>query len=278
MTRETVELFRGILGLAGGSNHASHAGHMPAASPPPATTPAQAEEADGTPPQECGESSAEIPESSDESMGPLPLVFVGWNPAELLPDRPANLDRVVCNVKEIGRVLSAGLDELLVWRPTMAEIQKISLCLRSGNERDVTKAILSSLDQSAKPLSPSQDNKEPSGGFLEARARFHEALLRPGGSSDNRRRRLREYQQAVESTFVEPVLKLAAEERDPKRRSQLAGLAGVNQMLHPAVELYLAKREKEVAKKGLRADGQDGAVRELLRMYETLFKFTKESR
>jgi hypothetical protein len=61
------------------------------------------------------------------------------------------------------------------------------------------------------------------------------------------------------------------------RRSQLAALAGVNQMLHPAVELYLAGQEKEVAKRGLRAGGQNPAIRDLMKMFDAVSKLCRES-
>ena len=82
-----------------------------------------------------------------------------------------------------------------------------------------------------------------------------EALLRPGGRGHERRRRLREYQQAVDTTFVKPLLERAAQEMDPHKRSRLGGLAAVNRLLHPAVELYAARLEREITKAGLHSDG-----------------------
>jgi hypothetical protein len=81
----------------------------------------------------------------------------------------------------------------------------------------------------------------------------------------------------MDAAFVIPLIEQAAAEPDPKRRSHLAGLARINEVLFPAVELYLAKREKEVAKRGVEAWDQVSDVRDLMKMFDTLFKFTQES-
>jgi hypothetical protein len=77
--------------------------------------------------------------------------------------------------------------------------------------------------------------------------------------------------------LVIPLHEQVAAEQDPMRRSRLAALAGLNQVLHPAVELYLAQQEKEVAKRGLQAGEQDSRNRDLMKMFDALYKLSKES-
>ena len=118
---------------------------------------------------------------------------------------------------------------------------------------------------------------EDAGNLPEIRARLRDALLRPGGQPSERRRWLRRHQRAIEDLFVTPFLEQAAAELDPQKRSQLAGLAGINQLVHPAVEVYLAKREKDLANRGLRAQPQSNEVKDLMKMFDILFKFVQAS-
>jgi hypothetical protein len=162
-----------------------------------------------------------------------------------------------------------------LWRPTAEEIRQINFCLTKGGRQDVTKAILGSLDHSAKLLTPPQSEQKSSGDLLEVRVRLREALLRPGSSPDCRRRRLQEYQQAVDNTFVEPLLERAMQASDPNERSRLGGLAEVNRLLHPSVELYSAKLEREIFRSGLRGDGEVLKTQELMKMFDVLCNLTK---
>jgi hypothetical protein len=278
ITKKSLQELRAVLGSATGPSHAAVAGHAPATSPPSLITPAQEEDADATPAGKSWDSSTAVPDSDQASIDPPRLILVGWTPSRLSPHRPVDLDRVIRSVETVGNCLGAGVDEVFLWRPTMREIRRIGFCLTKGNRKDVTKAILDSLDQSAKSLTPSESGTRPLGDLLASRARLRQVLLRPGAGPEHRRRRLREYQRAVDNTFVEPLLARAGNESDLDERSRLGGLAAVNRLLHPSVELYSAKLEQEIARTGLRGDGPMFQTQELMKMFDVLYKFAKESK
>ncbi len=237
---------------------------------------AQEEGADETQSQESGDSATAVPDAGNAAMDPPRLILVGWTPSQLSRQRPQDLDRVSRNIVNIGSCLGVDLVEVFVWQPAAAEIRRIAFCLTKGSRKDVTKAILDSLDQSGVRLTPCQREKGSSGDLLESRARLREALSRPGSGADCRRRQLREYQQAVDSTFVDPVLKCAVGESDSDERSRLGCLAAVNRLLHPSVELYSAKLEREITRGGLRGSGEGLQTRELLKIFDVVYKLTKE--
>ena len=76
---------------------------------------------------------------------------------------------------------------------------------------------------------------------------------------------------------MEPVLERAARESDPDERSRLAGLAAINRVLHPNVELYVAKLEREIARSGLRGNEAVPKTHELTKVFDVLYKYTKKS-
>jgi hypothetical protein len=215
---------------------------------------------------------------ADNPWPPRPRLFlVDWLPSQLTLRHPEGLDGVARSLINVGKCLDVNLDDVFIWRPTTADVRRITYCLANGERKDVRKAILASLRGSSQLLGLTQGETDEPVSLLEARARLREALLRPGGKSGERRRRLRQHQEAIDNALVRPLLEQAAAEFDPMRRSQLAALAGVNQMLHPAVELYLAGQEKEVAKRGLRAGGQNPAIRDLMKMFDAVSKLCRES-
>ena len=277
ITRKSLAEFRSIFEPAGQS-HLPHANHAPAAQPPSPAALAQQEGSDETQASGSSDPSKAMTQWQHAPIDQLQLILVGWMPSQLSRHRPGDLDRVIRSIENTGNCLGVDLNETFLWRPTAAEIRRINLCLIKGNRKDVAKAILDSLDQSAKPLTPSRSDKGSSGDFLESRARFREALLRPGSSQDYLQRRLREYQEAVDSTFVKPVFDRAIGESDPDERCRLGGLAAVNRLLHPSVELYSAKLEREITRSGLRGNGEALKIGELMKMFDVLYRLTKEDK
>ena len=77
---------------------------------------------------------------------------------------------------------------------------------------------------------------------------------------------------------MEPLLERAAGELDPDERSRLAALAEVNRLLHPHVELSLAKFAKDLTKKGLRGDEELRDLRSLIKIFDVLYRLTKEAK
>ena len=228
-----------------------------------------------------GEHSVHEPSASTEELDapppPTPPLFlVGWSPAKMSRLRPEKVDAVSDSLTRVRDNLEIEFNGAFVWRPTQGQFERIKYCLANAERKDLQKAIVTSLRSSVQPLGQPGNDGSVSGSFREVRARFQEALSRPSMSPAERRRRLHHYQQAVEQALVAPVIEQAKREVDPKRRSRLAGLARINQMLYPAVELHLATYEKEVAKRGVRAQHELSDVRDLMKMFDLLYKFTQD--
>jgi hypothetical protein len=205
------------------------------------------------------------------------LFLVGWALSQLSLYRRGEVDEVIRNLARVSDCLEIDLDDVFLWRPSPKDLRRISDCLSIGERRNVQRAILGSLRCSSGLATQADGDVDEPSSLLETRTRLQEALSRSSTSPGERRRRLRLHREAVDTAFVTPVLEQAVEEPDPKRRSHLAGLARINEVLFPAVELYLARRDKEVAKRGVEAWDHVSDVRDLMKMFDTLFKFTQES-
>ena len=278
ITSRKLKEFRSIFGLAGAS-HAAHAGQAPATSPSSPPSPAQEEE-DTNPVQvpEVCDSSTALPDPDNAALDPPRLILVGWTSSQLSLQCPGDFDRVARSIATLANGIGIDLTGVSVWRPAAAEIRRIMYCLTNGNRKDVRQAILSSLDQSAKPLAPSASDKGSHGSLLQTRARLRKALRRPESNPAYRRRRLSEYQQSVDRTFVDPLLELAGGESDLDKRSRLGALAAVNRLLHPSVELFAAELEKQITRGGLHGDAEVLKTGELMKIFDLLFKFTKKEK
>ena len=176
------------------------------------------------------------------------LFLVGWAPSPLSLHRRGEVDEVIRNLARVSDCLEIDLDDLFFWRPSPKDLRRISDCLSIGEPRNVQRAILGSLRRSSGLATQADGDVDESSSLLATRTRLQEALSRSSTSPSERRRRLRLHREAVDTAFVTPVLEQAVEEPDPKRRSHLAGLARINQVLFPAVDLYLAKRDKDAAR------------------------------
>ncbi len=182
------------------------------ATPPPSLADTQE---DGAPQPQPEEPSGPASLTPSALINPPRLILVGWSPSRLGCQSPGHLDWVISTIMAIAHYLGVDLDEVLVWRPTPQETQRITFGLQKGERQDVVREILKSIDRSAPPLTPSPSDKEATGDFLASRASLHKALVQPGSSRRLRRRLLLKHQKAVESTFVEPLLCRRSRNRTP---------------------------------------------------------------
>jgi hypothetical protein len=205
------------------------------------------------------------------------LFLVGWEVSRMSRHHPGEVDEVVRSLANVSDCLEIDLDDVFLWQPPQKDLRRIRYCLSIGERKDVQDSIFGSLRRSAKLVTQAEGDADAPSGLLETRRRLQEALLRSGTSPADRRRRLQLYRHAIDASLVAPLVEQATAELDPKKRSHLAGLAQINQVLYPAVELYMAKRDKEVAKRGVDAWDAVSDVRDLMKMFDILFKFTQES-
>jgi len=205
----------------------------------------------------------------------LRLILVAWTPSRLSRDRPSALDSVISNMVNTASCHGMPLDHVDVWQPSMAEIRSIASCLEIGNRKTVVEAVLNSIHQSAKPLVPSKELQHSGGRLLETGMRLKEVLLRDS-RLNQRRKKWREHQQAVDDELVQPLFELASTLPDVERRGLVMAIARVHQVLHPNVTVHLARLEHEVTQRGLRSDGTALDIKALMKGFDTLYKLTKE--
>ena len=202
----------------------------------------------------------------------LPIVWYSWDGISRLGDsRPADLDAVATDLISMGKAFGLEL-ELILWRPSPAEIRSIAECLAKGHREDVVKAIVRSVDKSAQPLIPSQD--APPRSLLDAASQLRKSLVKSDVLPVDRQRRLRQHQRALEETLVKPLFESAAAEPDLEERSRLSALAAASQYVYTNAVLVQAKLERAIIRDGV--DGIDlGDLRDVIKGFDIVHKLAK---
>ncbi len=206
-----------------------------------------------------------------KASAPNSLVLVGWHLSRLGDSRPADLDAVATDLISMGKAFGLEL-ELILWRPSPAEIRSIAECLAKGHREDVVKAIVRSVDKSAQPLIPSQD--APPRSLLDAASQLRKSLVKSDVLPVDRQRRLRQHQRALEETLVKPLFESAAAEPDLEERSRLSALAAASQYVYTNAVLVQAKLERAIIRDGV--DGIDlRDLRDVIKGFDIVHKLAK---
>ncbi len=203
---------------------------------------------------------------------------MGWTPSRLSDSRPGASEKVIDNLLGVGSCLGLAIESVLLWMPQVDEIRAIATALDIGTRSDVVNAIVHSLDKSAKPLGSPKQGHEPSLDFVESRRRLQKELLSPGSSSKRRQRKVRQFQRTVEAVLVDPLHERAAAEPSLSERSRLAALAEANRTTHLRAAVCLARMEKEISEKGLRAQYNEAEIRGVLKSLQAVEKLIKARR
>jgi hypothetical protein len=100
--------------------------------------------------------------------------------------------------------------------------------------------------------------------------------MRPNVSSSQRRRRLRDHEEALEEKIIKPFLVGAENEQNLKESNRLRASAELLRMLYSATAVQRAKLAKQVIEHGLSGEGGSLDLSNLVRGFEAAFKALKE--
>lgn len=211
----------------------------------------------------------------NQSDIPQQLVLVGCSLARLLRHRAATLDLVVHNLTTSATAIGIDLQDVFLWMPETRELQTIANIVAIGGRKNVARAILESLDQSAKPLVASEETEVSIEEFSELSAKLRAELRRSSSNRGRVRRLLREFQIAVNKIHVQPILEMADQTSDVKEKSRLAGLVQLNEILHPTIMSYSAKLARSIAQDSSLTTGMLLENREVMKLFDALDKLTR---
>jgi len=227
------------------------------------------------------ESLAEVRQVFDmpaNSVGsPMHLALVGWTPSRMSRVGPGQpLDRVLRNFRMSAEYFGINIAQILFWQPAITEIARLAQCLKIGRITDVADALLHSLDRSAKPLTTSVIEDDLSSLLEARRASLHRVLLNPNAARGARRRRSREYCEAVDEVLNKSLLQQLKEEPDSSKRSRTLALVEANRILQRGAVRHSVSTER------LELDGGDVSQeflqenRQLLSAIDMICRLTQE--
>lgn len=208
------------------------------------------------------------------AVTPPHLVLVGWTPSRMSRIRSGSvLDGVIRNLQDAGDCFGVRLKNVLLWQPTFKEIVRLARCLQIGRITDVADALSHSFHQSAKPLASGESDTDSQTILEKSRAAYRKALLDPDATRGRRRRRRREFQNAVDEVLIKPLYEQAMEEPDLQKRSRLLALAEANRELHYRSVRHSVKVE---LCEGELTDEMLVEARQMLSKLQAVYKLAKE--
>jgi hypothetical protein len=218
--------------------------------------------------------------STTDAPAPLPsepvnFVLVNWTPARLRRMGPEQLDGVRSHLRDLENYLGLQLDNIFVWTPMQTDVERITFCVARHSCDGVRRAILESMDGRLVPVTATEEDLN-----LPKDLPTVIRQLREAARSGNRRLQKRlwaEYQVQLDHELAEPLLRHALERIDPVERSRLFAIAGINNLVHPAAEMFLANFSARVAKHGIRNTDAVTAkeIEPLLKSYGLLLNLIK---
>ena len=184
---------------------------------------------------------------------PIPLVLVGWDPSRLDFELPDNIQVLEQHLRGLDWNLGIDLDDVLIWKPTAGDVDRVRYCLAMGNGRDVRRAVLASLEYNCEPLI--RTSNVPQGPDPPYGHRLAEwvALQWEPNERTRRQQAWQRLQAAWERDVIQPLVRQAQEYADPADRALGIALADVSRIMHPQALLLATNYGNAIGNDGVRA-------------------------
>lgn len=148
---------------------------------------------------------------------PPEIILVGWSPALLDRNTPAELSAVCDHLKALSSHLKIGLGSVSVWTPTIEECRRIEFCLKNGSLGHLQEAVRVSLEETSVLIPGSAETRPPDRQVSVTLLKSH----RPGVDGKDREAKLwRDVEVAIDRDIIEPLRRAAMASTDPMRRNQ----------------------------------------------------------
>jgi hypothetical protein len=186
---------------------------------------------------------------SEVVEGPIELMIVAWSPAELKLDEPEGLAELRLHLAAIEQHIQVPMQDVYVWRPAPADLERLAFCLRNATRKEVREALLASMDGCREPISLDRHQHVPPKDLPEALVRLQQAIDH-SGDGEHYRDKLAwsEYEEKVNAELTAPLMGLASATAEPLQRNLLAAAASISPLLHSQTMLTCAKLKERIQK------------------------------
>ena len=243
-------------------------------------------------------STANEPEESDDSVweeslsnAPLnstspyfseatDLILVGWSPSGVNLQQPDGLMDVMSHFVALEENLGLVMDEVFVWKPSAADLDRLASCLQHGEREDVREAILASMDQSMNFIE--QFVRENSSMQIALAHPSHplDSMQGPSATGFAKKQAWAEYDNVVSAQVTLSLSQLATAVNDPVKRCLIVTAADTTRVVHQQAMSICSKMSRQISGSNLKEiDGiSEKDTKCLVDLTNSLINLSKETR
>ena len=163
---------------------------------------------------------------------PVSLVLVGWSPSQLDVQEPARIKSVQSHLRNLHVNLGIDLHDVLVWKPSEANIERLRFCLDVGSSRDVKRALLESLETASAPLIETPVTSKLQPAYADLLRDWIAMQQNRHVDRTARQRAWDELQEQLERQIIDPLARQALKFDDPRDRELGLALADISRLRH----------------------------------------------
>jgi hypothetical protein len=211
------------------------------------------------------------------------LIFVGWSPAKLSREIPADLLKVADYFGKLSRYLDVDLIGAQIWRPSEQDLERLEFFVGHRDVQWVQQALRDSLGASIDSLdsiAPESTAVAAPAACLSATFGELHRMACNNGQHDSYRRKLiwQKLQQQLDQVIVAPLVDDAMRASDPLGRNLRLAAAQLSRVFHTTAAAVGESISMAIAESGDRQTEAIPAERigNLLTMSDKILKITQE--
>jgi hypothetical protein len=165
---------------------------------------------------------------------PLDIILVNWSPARLGVEPIPAVTAIRDYLRRVEEHLEVSIGTPCAWQPSTKLIDGLQFCLRHGNQADVRRVFLASVEEDVESLAPARPTKTlPDRDSESIRADLFFPPLPESALREPRKKEAwEEYLADMERDLILPLLHSAAGIRDPLDRNLLVTAAELSRLAH----------------------------------------------
>lgn len=187
------------------------------------------------------------------------LVLLGWAPAELSGEPPAQLPATIEHLQQLERYMDADLINIELWNMDEESVARLRFIAAYGNSTIFKNALHEEAEEIYDGIAgfgeESTSATEPPQDYTTALARLHESGLSQSGALGpnpySSQSVWRDTRRLLDQQVVTPLRELALTTHNPLRRALLMGCADFSHLFHMQSILIDEQLSRRIADRGL---------------------------
>ncbi len=161
------------------------------------------------------------------------LMYLGWSPSQLSLSPPERLEQVIAHFQGLHKHLEIAMDDVHLWEPTKAEVDRVRFCVQYGSPDELRQALLASMEHSAGTMvyyrQNAEEKRQAPTDYLSALAQLQHAL-RDSKDKEDQQEAWKAFERLLEQDLVAPLVRQAMA-AEPLPRNLMVQAANLSRLL-----------------------------------------------